>query len=64
MPFAVGAMERMRDREEEGWEMSENKEMLLKRREIWSRKGRKDEEERSAEEGRYDINTQMKGEVM
>ena len=57
-------MERMRDREEEGWEMSENKEMLLKRREIWSRKGRKDEEERSAEEGRYDINTQMKGEVM
>ena len=41
--------------------MSENKEMPLKRREIWSRKGRKDEEGRSAEEGRYDINTQMKG---
>ena len=39
--------------------MSENKEMPLKR--IWSREGRKDEEERSAEEGRYDINTQMKG---
>jgi len=43
--------------------MSENKEMPLKRREIWceSMEGRKDEEERSAEEGRYDINTQMKG---
>jgi len=39
--------------------MSENKEMPLKRREIWSGKGRKDEEGRSAEEGRY-IN-QMKG---
>jgi len=35
------------------WEMSENKEMALKRRETWceSMEGRKDEEERSAEEG-------------
>ena len=31
--------------------MSENKEMPLKRREIWSGKGRKDEEGRSAEGG-------------
>ena len=40
--------------------MGENKEMPLGRREIWSRKGRKNEEERSAEEGRYDINTHQK----
>ena len=33
--------------------MSENKEMTLKRGEIWSRKGRKNEKERSAEKGRH-----------
>jgi len=37
-----------------------SKEMPLKRREIWSRKGRKNEKERSAEKGRY-INTQRIG---
>jgi len=49
------AMEQMRDEEEVKWEMSENKEIPLKRGETWCESM---EGLQSAEEGRYDINTQ------